>query len=435
MNNIQMIDINLLYPHPDNPRKDVGDVTELADSIKHSGVMQNLTVVPYEGAFRVVIGHRRLAAAKLAGLTELPCVVSDMDPIEQLHTMMSENMQRKDLTPVEEAFGVQMLLDLGESAEDVQKKTGMSRTTFYHRKAMAALPADELQKSYERGGTLADYIALEGIKDKNTREKLLKVIGTDNFKYDLQRAKDHETYKEKINEALVLLEPVAKRLKTDRKTSEWHSVFMRPDNWKIDLLRYLKEMEADAETEYFFYIGTNSWERDMIRIYRNTPESEKADAKEAKRMKEEKERKARNAALSQLDKTIFELRREFVLSYRETDEGLKLIAPVYMLCEVVCYGWKKSSFMESFFGSTGEHTKLTETFDQLCETTPGTMMMALLVENAKNRNTGWYGNYTIDANCALVRDLLRKLGYRESDEERAYWTGTHELFKKEEENA
>ena len=81
MNTIQMIAIDRLHPHPDNPRKDVGDVSELAASIRHSGVMQNLTVVPFGVGYRVVIGHRRLAAAKEAGLTELPCMVSDMDPV------------------------------------------------------------------------------------------------------------------------------------------------------------------------------------------------------------------------------------------------------------------------------------------------------------------------------------------------------------------
>ena len=75
------IPLKMLEPHPDNPRKDLGDLTELVESIKANGIMQNLTVVasPDPDLFRVVIGHRRMAAAKLAGLTEVPCVISDMD--------------------------------------------------------------------------------------------------------------------------------------------------------------------------------------------------------------------------------------------------------------------------------------------------------------------------------------------------------------------
>ena len=76
------IETSKIIPHPDNPRKDLGDLAELAESIKTKGILQNLTVVPLFDEFtadgfkryRVVIGHRRLAAAKLAGLKEVPCV-------------------------------------------------------------------------------------------------------------------------------------------------------------------------------------------------------------------------------------------------------------------------------------------------------------------------------------------------------------------------
>lgn len=67
--------VGSLHPHPDNPRKDLGDLTELADSIRANGIFQNLTVIPVDDNFEqftVVIGHRRLAAAKLAGLMEVP---------------------------------------------------------------------------------------------------------------------------------------------------------------------------------------------------------------------------------------------------------------------------------------------------------------------------------------------------------------------------
>lgn len=86
---IQYIPIDRLNPHPDNPRKDVGDVTELAESIKANGILQNLTVVPYESNFRVIIGHRRLEAAKLAGIKVLPCVVVEMTEKEQISTMLT----------------------------------------------------------------------------------------------------------------------------------------------------------------------------------------------------------------------------------------------------------------------------------------------------------------------------------------------------------
>ena len=111
------IRVENIYPHPDNPRKDLGDVTELAESMKKHGVMQNLTVIPASALtadpedqpdadkvsvisdFHALIGHRRLEAAKLAGLVEVPCQIrSKISRKEQVGIMLLENIQREDLT-------------------------------------------------------------------------------------------------------------------------------------------------------------------------------------------------------------------------------------------------------------------------------------------------------------------------------------------------
>ena len=81
-NELTLLPVEWLEHHPDNPRKDLGDLKELTASIRESGVMQNLTVVPRgDGAegYWVVIGNRRLEASRAAGLKELPCLISDMD--------------------------------------------------------------------------------------------------------------------------------------------------------------------------------------------------------------------------------------------------------------------------------------------------------------------------------------------------------------------
>ena len=83
MENKEYVNISVenIYPHPENPRKDLGDLSELVESIKKQGVMQNLTVIPghwledgewSDEAYTLIIGHRRCAAAKLAGVTEVP---------------------------------------------------------------------------------------------------------------------------------------------------------------------------------------------------------------------------------------------------------------------------------------------------------------------------------------------------------------------------
>lgn len=177
--NVTMIPVAQLHPHPDNPRKDLGDITELTASIKANGVLQNLTVVPranpdvnyeklcrqYYGdpteenrtklnqfrntdGYTVIIGHRRLAAAKAAGLMELPCiVVEDMTLEEQISTMMTENMQRSDLTVYEEAEGFQMMMDFGNSVEQVADKAGFSESTIRRRVKLLSLDREGLYPS------------------------------------------------------------------------------------------------------------------------------------------------------------------------------------------------------------------------------------------------------------------------------------------------
>lgn len=142
-NQIRYIKTADIVPHPDNPRQDLGDLTELADSIRANGVLENLVVIRNpenfkriafpgsEGSaevwnnadapeFVVVIGHRRLAAAKLAGLDAVPCVVRDMTRDEAIAAMLTENGQRTALTPYEETRGFQQLsLDMGKSVRQI----------------------------------------------------------------------------------------------------------------------------------------------------------------------------------------------------------------------------------------------------------------------------------------------------------------------------
>jgi ParB family chromosome partitioning protein len=174
----------------------LGDLGELIDSIEKNGVMQNLTVMPASAIndepevqpradridtrreFIVLIGHRRLAAAKKAGLYRLPCrIVSQISRKEQVGIMLEENMQRNDLTILEQAQGFQMMLDLGETEEGIAEKTGFSRTTVRHRLNIAKLDQELLKNlEDEESGfqlTLTDLYELESVKDIDTRNKIL----------------------------------------------------------------------------------------------------------------------------------------------------------------------------------------------------------------------------------------------------------------------
>ena len=152
---------NQLEPHPQNPRKDLGDLEELRESIKVNGIMQNLTVVPTDDSFehfRILIGHRRFAASE-GILDELPCIIAeDLTDREQVGIMLCENLQRNDLTYYEQGQGFQMMLDLGDDIGAIEEKTGFSKTTIKHRIEIAKLSKKSIEKLMQRGRGEADEV-------------------------------------------------------------------------------------------------------------------------------------------------------------------------------------------------------------------------------------------------------------------------------------
>mgnify|MGYP003321182715 CR=1 FL=1 len=197
---IVMLPVDKLHPHKDNPRKDVGDVTELAESIKANGILQNLTVVISEdGGYTIIIGHRRLAAAKKAGLKRVPCVIAEMTEKEQIATMLTENMQRSDLTVYEQAKAFQQLsLDLGMTVQEIADKSGFSESTVRRRVKLAELDGKAFKKACERGATLFDFAELDKLDDPADKAKCLEAMGTSNFRNELKSALDRQRKKQRV---------------------------------------------------------------------------------------------------------------------------------------------------------------------------------------------------------------------------------------------
>ena len=212
---IKNIEIRKIHSHPDNPRKDLGDITELSQSIESNGIMQNLTVVEREdGEYTVIIGHRRLAAALKAGLDTVPCAVVKMSEKEQQSTMLVENMQRSDLTVYEQAQGFQMMLDLGSTEDEIAEKTGFSKQTVKHRINLAKLDQKLLKEKNADENfqmTLKDMYELEKIEDIDERNEILsKVWNSSELKFkvnDYIKAKEREELIEKTFEILKELVP------------------------------------------------------------------------------------------------------------------------------------------------------------------------------------------------------------------------------------
>lgn len=139
------IPIHLIEPNPEQPRVEIGDLTELSGSIKEKGVLEPILVKPVAGAgkWMIIAGERRWRAANLAGLTEMPCIELDIDEKDVAEIALIENLQRKDLTVWEEVDGYAYLIEKFDYTHDeIAKKIGKSRSTITESLTVAGLPDD-----------------------------------------------------------------------------------------------------------------------------------------------------------------------------------------------------------------------------------------------------------------------------------------------------
>jgi len=138
----KIIPIQKIAPNPEQPRVEIGDLSELTSSIQQNGVLEPLLVKPNgDGTWMIIAGERRWRAANLAGLSEVPCIEFDIDEKTIAEIALIENLQRKDLTIWEEADGLAFLSEkFGYTHEEIAKKIGKSRTTVTESMALASLP-------------------------------------------------------------------------------------------------------------------------------------------------------------------------------------------------------------------------------------------------------------------------------------------------------
>lgn len=432
---LQMIAVDKLHPHPQNPRKVIGDVTELAESIKANGILQNLTVVPNndnwddKSDFTVIIGHRRLAAAKQAGLTELLCAVVEMTEKEQLSTMLTENMQRSDLTVYEQAKGFQMLIDLGDSVAEVVEKTGFKESTVRRRLKLAELDEESFKDSQLRQPTLADYERLNQIKNIDVRNELLKSIGTNNFDnllYSAVKKQETDEEKEKI-EKLCLEHGMT-------KVQKYRDI---PSNYKYTGIFALKNLIgkdfADGRKRYFYFAyGSN------VYIYAEALEKqEKNDAEEEKRKLEEQRWDELVEQAEEIDERCEALRRGFMLNTNFNDSNKQQELVKFIVAQVAT-GVSNKAYR---FGEVVENQDDENTDSYINEhwsDNSGRMLMATayaLCQRTYEKLSFIYVGYS---NKTISRKnspdlnkfyaLLCKLGYVMSDEEIQLRDGTHPIF-------
>ena len=206
-NEIKLINPSLIDPHPDNPRKNIGDVTDLAASIKANGLLSPLSVVPNGERYRVIAGHRRLAACKQAGIRAVPCFVLQLDPLQQLEAMITENCQREQLTVLEEADAIQGMLDLGATTAAVAHRLGRSADYVRDRAKAASIKAD-VRKTRDDFGqlTIGQLVAIARYDGQPDRQKkLAQAAGTSNFDYILRNIERDDRDRQWVESVAALL--------------------------------------------------------------------------------------------------------------------------------------------------------------------------------------------------------------------------------------
>ena len=448
---VTRIPIDKLHPHPQNPRLDIGDVTELAESIKAKGVLQNLTVVPNNAEwtdFTIIIGHRRYAAAKLAGLTEVPCAVMEMTEKEQIQTMMVENMQRTDLTLFEQANGFQMMLDLGSPVDEISAKTGFSDTTVRRRLKWMELDREKLKEKCAQQISIADLDSLSQINDLAMRNECLDKIGTRDFDMAVQKAVKNQSIDENLPKVKAWLKQI--KAKPIKDSERWSTKYDR-----IGSTIYIAKWGEDGnkpkddvlKKPVFYWMGGKKGNYDYgeLALYH---EHEKA--KPTKRPPEEiaREKAVREAwaSLESTARNAYELRKKFVenLTLTKENKNAVLMGALYAGCLIsVDYN---SPDRTGFLSVAGLETgydphkldKFWAAFDQMTHTDVGKLVYTLFWDRdnvlpVDSETRYAFPEHKKNYKLEIIYRWLIELGYEKSTEEDQFLSGDHLAFKMGEE--
>lgn len=461
MGTLVYLPIGELYPHPDNPRKDLGDLSELAESIRVKGIMQNLTVVKghsltddewrklsaeydknpteelrvkmnnrkSEDGYTIIIGHRRHGGAKIAGLTELPCVVVEMEPQDQIATMLLENMQRNDLTIYEQAQGFQMMLDLGDTVETIAEKSGFSQTTVRRRIKLTELDQGKLKKAANRQLSLGDLDKLNQITDADARNKLLDEIGTVNFQQAFKRALSEQEKKIACDAWKKALEKAGL---IEIEYSKCHS-----GEYKSCERSYIncQDKPADeyerADDEMYFAISYGS-----VYFRRDFTEQDKANADRQAQIQEM--RREIGKKIDDATRIAYELRHDFVFGISETaaKKALPVIAEMLMRKDWDGSGYSGyyMRYQKERFSPDGEYSDNTP-YSEVAEIVQGKPCQSMLRhayalwnDNAELGYSDYNNAPNDNPRLNTIYELLIKLGYEMSDDEKRLQDGSHPLF-------
>lgn len=445
---ITYIEAAHIRPHPENPRKNLGDLSELVESIRKNGVLQNLTVIPVEGEpgeYMTLIGHRRYAAGTQAGVEKFPCQIAEnLTPREQVSIMLEENMQRNDLTIWEQANGFQMMLDLGETEESIAEKTGFSKTTVRHRLNIAKLNQKVLQEKEKDECfqlSLKDLYELEKIPDVKTRDKILKESTSSNNLAQKARSVAEEIKRKEREKAYIKLckaegiNPAPEGAVNEQYSRKWEKVK------EFELDKEVKDKlgcKTQAAKEELFYVV---WYRAFTIIKKKGKEKRELSEYELK----EKERDKRKRQIKAMQKEMSTERADFIKlaieqKFKPENEKPEEVMEKLFDVMVQCGSWINERVMLNFItGETSLYGKTDEekaTYEQQREAIG--LLYKLMIYTASGVADGdiaeWNTRYRKEKGELVMRfdKILSLFGFSYSKEE--YYKlaeGTHDLFKEE----
>lgn len=428
-----------LEPHPDNPRKDLGDLTELRESIRQNGIMQNLTVIPTDDTlehFRILIGHRRFAASE-GILNELPCViVEDLTDREQVGIMLCENLQRNDLTFYEQGQGFQMMLDLGDTIDEISEKTGFSKNTVKHRVEIAKLPKKAIEDNKFQL-TIGDLIELEKIADVKKREKILSEAWDSN---NLKNRINQEIREQNIQKNLKKVKEWLKKCKVKKAGSygiQYSSDYEKlltidlEDLKGMNLEKLKSKVDGKPDVEWHDSYGS-------VYVCRKLAKNKKPKKKKSNWEIEEEKRKEKSAKINAVEeaycKSVFRFLNESEERNFRAGSGVYMERAwkILLKLEARLEEWDSQTFFENV-----------DAYDDFCkELTTKPLLWQMLFYVIQNIEIEGLCNYHLEPNkntFAAIEDLnsilLHSLGYSVPSEiDEAILDGTSDLYNHPEED-
>ncbi len=252
----KILPIDKIEPNPEQPRTEIGDLSELTASIKQNGVLEPLLVKPNRDnqTWMIIAGERRWRASNLAGLREVPCIELDLDEKSIAEIALIENLQRKDLTLWEEADGLAALKEkFGYTQEEIAKKISKSRTTVTESLTIAGLPESIREKCHE-----------SKINAKSTLLEIARQFDEKAMHSFLERISENGANRKKV------LQPARPEKNTESKTSA-------EKKSSSQIFRYIAE-NKDFHIEIRFNNLETFQKRDVLKALKEAFEKTKNSA-------------------------------------------------------------------------------------------------------------------------------------------------------------